>query len=60
MQIIIASFLTFKMLLVNNIQYLSCLYFTQLIVIYMLIHVVFTFIGEKFMFHSKNQNNRQK
>jgi hypothetical protein len=51
MQIIIASFLTFKMLLVKNIQYLSCLYFTQLIVIYMLIHVVFTFIGEKCMFH---------
>jgi hypothetical protein len=51
MQIIIASFLTFKMLLVNNIQYLLCLYFTQLIVIYMLMHVVFTFIGEKVMLH---------
>jgi hypothetical protein len=43
------------MLLVNNIQYLSCLYFTQLIAIHILIHVVFTFIGENLCFIQKTR-----
>ena len=43
------------MLLVNNIQYLSWLYFTQLIAMHILIHVVFAFISENLCFIQKTR-----